>query len=41
MAKEVSQFRKKFTEMHYCLPEEEAAPLIEKLQEAIRSMNKT
>jgi aminomethyltransferase len=36
MAKEVSQFRKKFLEMKYCLPEKEAAPLIERLLEVIR-----
>jgi aminomethyltransferase len=36
MAKEVSQFRKRFTEMKYCLPEEEAASLVQKLIEAIR-----
>jgi aminomethyltransferase len=36
VAKEVSQFRKRFTEMHYCLPEEEAASLVQKLIEAIR-----
>jgi glycine/serine hydroxymethyltransferase len=32
---EVSQFRKRFTEMKYCLPIEEAAPLIQKLWEAL------
>jgi aminomethyltransferase len=36
MTKEVSQFRKKFLEMRYCLPEKEAAPLIERLLEVIR-----
>ncbi|OGP93499.1 MAG: glycine cleavage system protein T [Deltaproteobacteria bacterium RBG_16_48_10] len=36
MAKEVSQFRGKFTEMKYCLPEKEAASLVERLWEAIR-----
>ena len=36
MAKEVSQFRKKFTEMKYCLSEKEAAPLVERLLEVIR-----
>jgi aminomethyltransferase len=36
MAKEVSQFRKKFTEMKYCLPEAEARSLVEELLEAIR-----
>jgi aminomethyltransferase len=37
MTKEVSQFRKKFTEMKYCLPEAEARSLVEELLEAIRS----
>jgi aminomethyltransferase len=36
MAKEVTQFRKKFTEMKYCLPEAEARSLVEELLEAIR-----
>ncbi len=36
MAAEVSQFRKRFTEMEYCLPVEEAGPLIEKLWGALR-----
>ncbi|NWF93216.1 MAG: glycine cleavage system aminomethyltransferase GcvT [Syntrophaceae bacterium] len=36
IAKEVSQFRKKFTEMRYCLSESEAAPLINRLIEVIR-----
>jgi aminomethyltransferase len=36
MAKEVSQFRKKFTEMKYCLPEAEARSLVGELLEAIR-----
>jgi len=36
MAKEVSQYRKRFTEMKYCLPPEEASPLIEKLWGALR-----
>jgi aminomethyltransferase len=36
MAKEISQFRKQFTEMRYCLPEAEAASLVERLIEAIR-----
>jgi len=36
VVKEVSQFRKQFTEMKYCLPEKEAAGLVEKLLEAIR-----
>jgi aminomethyltransferase len=35
MAKEVSQFRKRFKEMKYCLPEMEAVPLVERLLEAI------
>jgi aminomethyltransferase len=37
MAKEVSQFRKKFTEMKYCLSEGEARSLVEELLEALRS----
>jgi aminomethyltransferase len=36
VAKEVSQFRKKFTEMKYCLPEAEARSMVERLLEAIR-----
>ena len=36
LAKEISQFRKRFTEMRYCLPEKEAALLVERLLEAIR-----
>jgi aminomethyltransferase len=36
VAKEVSQFRKRFTEMRYCLPEKEAASLAQKLIEAIQ-----
>jgi hypothetical protein len=36
VSKEVSQFRKKFTEMKFCLPEKEAAPLVKKLLKAIR-----
>ena len=36
VAKEVSQFRRKFTEMKYCLPEAEACSLVEELLEAIR-----
>ena len=32
---EMSQFRKRFTEMQYCLPVEEAAPLIQKLWQAL------
>ena len=35
VAKEVSQFRKRFTEMKYCLPEIEARSLVEGLLEAI------
>ena len=36
VAKEISQFRKKFTEMRYCLPEAEARSLVERLLEAIK-----
>jgi glycine/serine hydroxymethyltransferase len=36
IAKEVSQFRKKFTEMKYCLPEAQACSLVEELLGAIR-----
>jgi aminomethyltransferase len=36
MATEVAQFRKRFTEMKYCLSVEEAGPLIEKLWGALR-----
>ena len=36
VAKEISQFRKRFTEMRYCLPEEEAASMVERLLGAIR-----
>jgi len=36
VTKEVSQFRKRFTEMKYCLPEKEAARLVENLWEAVR-----
>ena len=36
VAKEVSQFRKKFTEMKYCLPEAEARSLVGRLLEAIK-----
>ncbi len=36
VAKEISQFRKKFTEMKYCLPEAESRPMVERLLEAIR-----
>jgi aminomethyltransferase len=35
VAKEISQFRKKFTEMRYCLPEEEARSLVKGLLEAV------
>jgi aminomethyltransferase len=36
VAKEVSQYRGRFTEMKYCLQAEEAGPLIEKLWGSIR-----
>jgi glycine/serine hydroxymethyltransferase len=36
VAKEISQFRKKFTEMKYCLPEAESRSLVERLLGAIR-----
>jgi glycine/serine hydroxymethyltransferase len=36
MSADVSQFRKRFTEMKYCLPVEEAGSLIEKLWGALR-----
>ncbi len=36
VAADVSQFRKRFTEMKYCLPVEEAGPLVEKLWGALR-----
>ncbi|RPJ04638.1 MAG: hypothetical protein EHM36_09760 [Deltaproteobacteria bacterium] len=36
MADEIAQFRKKFTEMKYCLSEKEATPLLERLLEVIR-----
>jgi aminomethyltransferase len=36
MAGEVAQYRKRFIEMKYCLPVEEAGPLIEKLWGALR-----
>jgi len=36
LAQEVAQYRKRFTEMKYCLPVEEAGPLIEKLWGALR-----
>jgi glycine/serine hydroxymethyltransferase len=35
LAGEVSLFRKRFTEMKYCLPTEEATPLVQTLQEAL------
>jgi len=35
VAKEISQFRRQFTEMKYCLPEEEARSLVKTLLEAI------
>lgn len=35
IGKEVSQFRKKFTKMQYCLPETEAASMVERLLESI------
>jgi aminomethyltransferase len=36
VAKEIAQFRKRFTEMKYCLPEKEATALVKGLLEAIR-----
>ena len=36
VAKEVAQFRKRFTEMKYCLPEGEAASMVDRLLEVIR-----
>jgi len=36
VTKEVSQSRKKFTEMKYCLPEAEARSMVERLLEAIK-----
>jgi len=36
MAKEVSQFRKKFIEMKYCLSKEESRSMVERLMEVIR-----
>ncbi len=36
MAAEISRFRKRFTEMRYCLPEADAQSLTERLLEAIR-----
>jgi len=35
VVREVSQYRKRFTKMKYCLPLEEATPLIRKLWEAL------
>jgi hypothetical protein len=31
VAEEVARFRKRFTKMQYCLPEEEAKPLVDEL----------
>jgi len=39
MTEEVSKFRKRFTEMKYCLSEAEAAPMVERLLEAIVGKN--
>jgi glycine/serine hydroxymethyltransferase len=36
IAKEVSRFRKRFTEMRYCLSEKESTSFVESLIEAIR-----
>jgi aminomethyltransferase len=36
VAKEMAQFRKRFIEMKYCLPEEEATSLVNQLIEVIR-----
>ena len=36
VAKEVAQFRRRFTEMKYCLPEKEATSMVERLSGAIR-----
>jgi glycine/serine hydroxymethyltransferase len=36
VGKEIAQFRERFTEMRYCLPEEEGASLVNQLVEAIR-----
>jgi len=36
VAREVSAFRKRFTEMKYCLPAKEAESLVTRLLEAIR-----
>jgi hypothetical protein len=35
VAKEIVRFRKRFTEMKYCLPEAEAKSMVEGLLEAI------
>ncbi len=39
VAKEVAQFRKKFTEMKYCLPDEEAKSMVKGLLESIVGKN--
>jgi aminomethyltransferase len=36
VTKEISQFRRRFTEMKYCLPEAESRSMVEKLLEAIK-----
>ncbi len=36
IGREVSQFRKRFIEMKYCLSKEEAQPMVERLLEVIR-----
>ena len=36
LAQEISRFRKRFTEMKYCLPEKEASSLVSQLFEALR-----
>jgi aminomethyltransferase len=36
VSKEIAQFRKRFTEMKYCLSEEEAISLVERLLEVIK-----
>ncbi len=36
VAKAVAEYRKRFTELRYCLPEGDAAPLEEKLIETLR-----
>jgi len=35
VAREVVRFRQRFTTMHYCLPEEKAGPLIDKMLESL------